>query len=111
MAKVQRSYADLQSEIARLTKEADALRLQERKEVIDRVREAVSSYQLTVAELGLGKGPVHVLNGAKKPTASKRLKGIKFRDGQGNTWIGRGARPGWLRDALAAGKQLQDFAV
>ena len=29
----------------------------------------------------------------------------------GNTWGGRGPRPQWLRDALANGKSLQDFAV
>ena len=31
--------------------------------------------------------------------------------GHGNTWVGRGKRPQWLRDALAAGKQLSDFEI
>jgi DNA-binding protein H-NS len=35
----------------------------------------------------------------------------KFRDGAGNTWVGRGPRPQWLRDALAGGKKLEDYAV
>jgi DNA-binding protein H-NS len=36
---------------------------------------------------------------------------VKFRDETGRTWGGIGKRPQWLRDALAAGKSLQDFAV
>jgi DNA-binding protein H-NS len=36
---------------------------------------------------------------------------VKYRDGEGNTWVGRGPRPQWLRDALANGKTLADFAV
>jgi DNA-binding protein H-NS len=33
-----------------------------------------------------------------------------YADGQGRTWSGRGPRPAWLREALANGKSLQDFA-
>jgi len=40
-----------------------------------------------------------------------RVATVKFRDGVGNTWVGRGRRPKWLVDALAHGKQLKDFAV
>ena len=27
------------------------------------------------------------------------------------TWSGRGRKPGWIGDALAAGKSLEDFAI
>jgi DNA-binding protein H-NS len=33
----------------------------------------------------------------------------KFGDGQGNVWSGRGPRPHWLRDALNAGRRLEEF--
>ena len=36
---------------------------------------------------------------------------VKFRNDAGGTWGGRGKRPTWLRDALNAGKKLEDFAV
>ena len=36
---------------------------------------------------------------------------VKFSNGAGGTWVGRGKRPQWLRDAIASGKQLSDFAV
>jgi len=36
---------------------------------------------------------------------------VKYRDGSGNTWAGRGAQPVWLREKLKAGAKLQDFAL
>lgn len=27
------------------------------------------------------------------------------------TWLGRGRQPGWIKEALAAGKSLEDFAI
>jgi hypothetical protein len=36
---------------------------------------------------------------------------VKYRDGSGNTWAGRGAQPVWLREKLKAGAKLGDFAV
>ncbi|HEY8946277.1 MAG TPA: H-NS histone family protein [Polyangiaceae bacterium] len=35
----------------------------------------------------------------------------KYADGKGNSWSGQGRRPKWLKDALAAGNALADFAV
>jgi DNA-binding protein H-NS len=46
--------------------------------------------------------------GTKAPAAPKV---VKFRNDTGGTWGGLGKRPDWLRNALAAGKQLSDFAV
>ena len=34
----------------------------------------------------------------------------RFSDGNGNVWSGRGPRPKWLKDAMAAGKSLEEFA-
>ena len=36
---------------------------------------------------------------------------VRFRDQDGNTWVGRGPRPRWLRDALAGGKSAEDFLL
>jgi DNA-binding protein H-NS len=49
-----------------------------------------------------------------KPKGNKAPKAplvVKFRNDSGGTWGGMGKRPDWLRAALAAGKQLSDFAV
>ena len=49
--------------------------------------------------------------GSKQQAKAKPARAAKYRDESGNTWVGRGPRPQWLRDALNAGKSLQDFAV
>ena len=35
----------------------------------------------------------------------------KYRDDDGNTWAGRGARPKWLVGALKKGRKLDSFLV
>lgn len=108
MAKAQRSYEDLQAEIARLSKEAQEIRAREQQGVVARIKEAIKTYGLTASDLGFtGSG-----KGSSKPkTVGSQVapQAVKFKDSQGNTWSGRGKRPTWLKKALEAGKQLQDF--
>ncbi|MGR5262336.1 H-NS family nucleoid-associated regulatory protein, partial [Vibrio astriarenae] len=33
----------------------------------------------------------------------------KYRDEAGNSWTGRGKRPGWLVAHLSAGRQIEEF--
>ncbi len=110
-----KSYQDIQKQIEALKREAEKLKRKEIEGVIDRIKEAIVTYELTAADLGLtgvrGKrGPGGKARGAKA-TRAKAGGAVKFRDAEGNTWGGRGPRPLWLREALAGGKQLQDFAV
>jgi DNA-binding protein H-NS len=55
------------------------------------------------------------LSGTNKKVGGSSLRGrtvpVKYRDKSGNTWAGRGAQPGWLREKLKAGAKLEDFAV
>ena len=44
-----------------------------------------------------------VLNGCLVPAT-------QYSDGAGNSWSGFGPKPGWLKDALAAGRTLEDLA-
>lgn len=46
-----------------------------------------------------------------KAGAAKPTKAPKFRHEAGDTWGGRGPRPKWLREAPAAGKDLEEFAA
>ena len=110
-----KTYSQLIKQIETLRREAEDVRRKEIDGVIGRIKEAIVAYGLTAADLGLG--------GAKKPKAEKKpakrvaRKGAKasaapkYKDESGNVWGGRGPRPAWLRTALAAGKQLSDFAV
>ena len=111
-----KTYADVMKQIEALQQEAERLKSKERQGVIARIKEAIDAYGLTESELGLRNGRT----GKSKPTAKamkakpgkhKAAPVAKFRDEAGNTWVGRGPRPQWLRDALASGKELKDFAV
>ena len=49
-----------------------------------------------------------------KPVKQKRGKAeVKYRDPEnpGNTWTGRGRKPGWLNEAEAAGRSVNEFEV
>lgn len=63
---------------------------------------------------GSGK-TVAAKKGAAKKRAVKQTAGeavvARFADGSGNTWSGRGPRPGWLKEAIAQGKSPDDFRV
>jgi DNA-binding protein H-NS len=110
-----KSYTQLMKQIDTLKREAEDVRRKEVAGVVDRIKEAIKAYGLTAADLGLGQGAAKApRKAAKAKPGRKAAKGkavAKFRDDAGNTWGGRGPRPAWLRDALAAGKQLSDFAV
>ena len=111
------TYTQIQRQIDALQKQADKLKQKEVGGVVDRIKEAISHYGLTPDQLFGASGA-----GARKATSSSakaagksgRANGASsaaYADGAGNTWGGRGPRPRWLRDALAAGKSLEEFAT
>lgn len=111
-----KTYEQVMKQIETLSLEAEKLKRKEVQGVIARIKEAVAAYGLTAADLGLSSGagrkPGPKAGKSKsKPSKSKVSTVAKFRDEAGNTWVGRGPRPHWLREALATGKKLEDFAV
>jgi DNA-binding protein H-NS len=88
------SYAQIQERIA-------LLKAQEKAEVIRSIKAAIEQYGITAQELFRTKAPT------RRPTRSK----IRFRDGTGNTWSGRGRRPQWFVNALAKGKSYSELAA
>lgn len=109
-----KTYSQLMKQIDTLRREADELKRKEIEGVVDRIKEAIKVYGLTAADLGLGAARAPRAAKAAKKRGRKPAKSTavaKYRDDNGNTWGGRGPRPVWLRTALAAGKQLADFAV
>ena len=111
-----KTYTQIVKQIEALKLEAEKLRRKEIDGVIARIREAITFYGLSSADLGLDVAPK---GGARAKTAAKRQSAkkpktpgeVKFRNDSGGTWGGRGKRPQWLRDAINAGKKLEDFAV
>jgi DNA-binding protein H-NS len=111
------TYKQIQKQIEQLQRRAEALRNAEVKGVIDRIKVAIAHYGLTAAHLGLGSGP-SARPAAKRATGARGAKAkgrrgaqAQFGDGNGNVWSGRGPRPHWLRDALAAGGSLDQFRL
>jgi DNA-binding protein H-NS len=95
-----KTYANIKSEIARLEKEAEALRKSEVAEVIGKIRDAINVYDLTAGDLGLGRTAVRSARAtpAKSVTKASTTKGIpKYRDPKsGKMWTGRGKPPAWI---------------
>ena len=114
------TLAELNVQIAQLQAQAEALRTQEVAEVVARIRDAITHYGLTAADLGLVGAKAKTLKGTAA-VASAKSKGdavgnkpsriIKYTDGQGGNWSGIGKRPTWFKDALAAGKEAGDLLV
>ena len=103
-----KSLSSIMSQIERLQKEAAAIQ----SEVIARVRKDIAKYGLTAEQL-FGLAPTAKSGRAKKaPTKSTQAtRQPKYADGTGNTWGGMGKRPAWLKEALAAGKLLEEFLI
>lgn len=109
-----KTYADVIHQIETLKSEAERLKRAEIEGVIARIKEAISVYGLSPADLGFAGRAAAGRKAAAAPRkgrAPKGSRGVKYRDAAGNVWGGRGPRPRWLREALASGKSLQDFAV
>lgn len=95
-------------ELENLAKEASELAITKREsekkqlraELVKRIREA----GFTIEEIFPTTGS----------SAKRSIKGaVKYRDpaDPSRTWSGRGRKPGWLVEAEAAGRSLQEFAV
>lgn len=111
-----KTYEQIQTQIAALQAEADKIRRKELDEVISRIREAITFYGITATDLGLdSKAATRKKAGTGNKAAGKTTKSapstVVYRDEQGREWRGRGKRPQWLRDALIAGRSLDDFRV
>jgi DNA-binding protein H-NS len=94
-------------QIAQLRKQAEELRNQERAGVVEELRKKIAEYGLTAADLKL------TARGGKRGTSVTAPKSTaKYRSPTGETWSGgRGRKPRWITEALAAGKSLSDFEI
>ncbi len=100
------TYQEIVQKISELQKQAEEIKAREQAAVIADIREKIEQYGLTADDLGFGgKAPA-----GKKATASRKVP-VRYRDSAGNTWTGRGKRPGWLTQAIASGKKVEDFLI
>lgn len=95
-------------QIAQLRQQAEQLRNQERTGVIEEIRKKIAEYGLSASDLKLsGRGP-----GRRAASTTAVRTAAKYRSPTGETWSGgRGRKPRWVTEALAAGKSLSDFEI
>jgi DNA-binding protein H-NS len=98
------TLAELLAQKAELERRIAEQQREERAAAIAQVRELMSQYGLTLADIGA--------RGAAPPAAPRAKVAAKYRDSTtGQTWSGRGLQPNWLKAALAQGRRLEDFVV
>ncbi|MEY2686380.1 MAG: hypothetical protein RL375_578 [Pseudomonadota bacterium] len=110
------TYSELIAQKQALAQQQAALEKQiadqlneQRAAAIAQVKGIMAEFGLSVADLGSGKAARAPKN-TDGATVSKVA--AKYRDpATGKTWSGRGLKPRWLSDAIAAGKQLTDFSI
>jgi DNA-binding protein H-NS len=114
-----KTYSAIKAEIAKLKKQAEALRKTEVAGVIAKIKEAIAAYALTAADLGLGRGAAKAMRTSKARSGKKTGTTIgvaKYRDPKtGKTWTGRGKPPAWIagvknRDPYLIDGQTADTA-
>ena|SRR6218665_2332315 len=107
------SLSKLKNQIQKLQKQADSIQTN----VISRIKKEIAQHGLTVEDLfsadirSVGNGSVAEPKKAAKAKKSGGDKPAKFADGAGNFWHGIGKRPGWIHDALEAGRKLEEFLI
>jgi len=124
-----KSVAQLTAQMHRIQQQIDVAKAKEIAGVVSRIQEAIAYYGLTSEQLfprheRRGKRVAASLNSAKprgETKASEKRSGraktagvklpAKYSDGAGNSWTGRGSTPRWLAEAIASGKQKEEFAV
>ena len=108
-----KSYAQLKSAIAKLEKEAAALREAETTKVIAQIKESIATFGLTVEHLfGRGAKVLKAVAGKALGNGKATRKGAgipKYRHPKtGKTWTGFGKAPGWIATVRNRDKFLID---
>jgi DNA-binding protein H-NS len=95
------SYKDLLAQREKLEKQIEEAKAREYAEVLNDVKQKISDYGFTLADLGLARAKV------SKGARPRAGVAAKYRDPEtGATWSGRGKPPRWI-----AGKNREEFAI
>lgn len=118
-------YAEIQAKITELQKQAGEVYNSEKKAAIADIKDKIKTYGITAAEIGLEKKAAAAKastgkRGAKaaaakpgrKSKSAAKTKTAAFVGPNGETWSGgRGKRPGWVNEILAAGGDMEQYRV
>lgn len=95
-------YLELKAQIEAMQAQLEEVRRGEIDEQVTDIKKKIAAFGITPDMLfskdALGRPPA-------RPTK------VRFADGNGNTWGGRGFKPDWYTKALAEGKTPDDLRV
>lgn len=98
------SYKELKIQIAALKEEAERLRQEALDALVGDICARMAEYDLE---------PEAVVNALERACQVRaRTSRAKYRNPEtGETWSGKGRKPGWVHQALSQGKSLQDLLI
>ena len=96
----------LESLLADAQKRLAQLRQEKRKQAFQQLEAAAK-------QLGLRKEDLAARYGSRRPRPGHNGALAQYRDpiNPAQTWTGKGRKPQWVQDYLAAGKSLQDLEI
>ena len=98
------SVLPLMAQAQALMAQAEQARKNELASVVADIKAKMKQYGITVADLGGTPG--------RKPVKSKSTAVAKYRGPNGELWAGGpGRKPEWVRNAMAQGKNIEDFRI
>lgn len=111
MTDTQMSLPELEAQRAELDAKIAAAKLAAKADAIARVLALMDELGVTRRMLGGGgSGPIKPPAARRHPSAGNKVA-VKYANGLGDTWSGRGLQPKWLREAIAGGAALESFKV
>ena len=93
------TYLELKKQAEKLQEQAEEARKKELHEAVDKVRQIMADYGLTIRDIA-GNAP-----------KIRAKVAVKYRSPKGEEWSGRGRKPVWLTKALEEGKKIESFSV
>lgn len=97
---------ELLAQKAELEQQIIDIQREERTSVIAQVKSLMAQHGLTLTDLG-SRAPTSM----PKPRSGGKVPAKYRNPATGQAWSGRGLHPTWLKQALAEGAQITDFAV
>ena len=100
------SYAELMSQAQAMMARAEQIRKAQKAGVIAEIKEKMKAFGITAEELGSVGTP------RKNAAGTKAKSEPKYKGPNGEPWSGGpGRRPDWVKAALAAGEDIEQYRI
>jgi DNA-binding protein H-NS len=104
------SRGELEKLRADVDKALETLEARKKSEAMKAIAAVAKEHGFTVEEV-LGGALVPKSRGRKGAAAKSGIAKYSNPANPSQTWTGRGRQPGWIKEGLAAGKSVADFAI